>query len=188
MLSKVALKRKRSVSSVIGAVLLFAMLITVGSTYFYVITQDQSNLQKSIAQNNNNFLNGPSAEHLTVFGESQTGELAFYVNNTGVAISIVSYWILNGTSGGIIQYLNLTTSTNGALPFNVGQGQSADIQCGKSEPLDHNSTWSKICNQSSDRSRNSRGWNLSFTTSYRRNGGLTCGRRFRFVGDGIFQF
>ena len=127
--------RRKAVSSVIGAILLFAMLITIGSTYFYVIAQDQRTLQNSIAQNQNNFQNVQSQEHLTVYGISQSGELAFYVNNTGIGVSVTSYWILNQTAGSVLEYCSapptycsgslVTTSTqNSNLPFNIGQGQS----------------------------------------------------------------
>src|SRR5208283_3288289 len=112
-----------ALSAVIGTVLMFAMLLSVAGSYFYFIQQDQATFQKAVAQSNNNLLNDQSAEHMTVYGISQSGELAFYINNTGIAISIVSYWVLNGTGGQVIQYKNATTST--ALPFIVGQGQSS---------------------------------------------------------------
>lgn len=119
--------------------MLFAMLITIGSTYFYVITQDQKSLQSSINQNQSNFQNIQSQEHLSVYGISQSGELAFYVNNTGIGVSITAYWILNESTGVILEYCpswNLTQqfcsgtlvssdTKNRYLPFNVAQGQSA---------------------------------------------------------------
>jgi|GEM_PF-6575841 hypothetical protein len=116
-------RRKIALSAVIGTVIMFAMLLSVAGTYFYFIQQDQASFQKAVAQTNNNLLNDQSAEHLTVYGISQSQELAFYINNTGIALSIVSYWVLNGTSGAVIQYKNQTTSTS--LPFIVGQGQSS---------------------------------------------------------------
>jgi len=127
--------QKKAVSAIIGAILLFAMLITIGSTYFYVIAQDQKTLQNSISQNQNNFQNVQSQEHLSVYGVSQSGELAFYVNNTGIGVSITSYWILNQTAGTVLEYcpsppavcsgtLVLTPASNPSLPFNIGQGQS----------------------------------------------------------------
>jgi len=118
-------RSKIAVSAVIGTVIMFAMLLSVAGSYFYFIQQDQASFQKAVAQSNNNLLNGQSQEHLTVYGISQSGELAFYINNTGISISIVSYWVLNGTSGSIIQYKNVTTSTS--LPFLIGQGQSATL-------------------------------------------------------------
>ena len=127
--------RKKAVSAIIGAILLFAMLITVGSTYFYVIAQDQKTLQNSISQNQNNFQDVQSQERLSVYGVSQSGELAFYVNNTGIGVSITSYWILNQTAGTVLEYcpsppalcsgtLVLTPASNPSLPLNLGQGQS----------------------------------------------------------------
>ncbi|MGI0134607.1 MAG: hypothetical protein ACREBW_06595, partial [Candidatus Micrarchaeaceae archaeon] len=115
--------RRNAVSAVIGTVIMFAMLLSVAGSYFYFIQQDQAIFQKSIGQSNQNLLNGQSQEHLTVFGIAQSGELAFYVNNTGIAVSIVSYWVLNASSGAVIQYDNSTTSPY--LPFLVAQGQSA---------------------------------------------------------------
>ena len=127
--------KKKAVSSIIGAILLFAMLITIGSTYFYVIAQDQKTLQNSINQNQNNFQNIQTQEKFGVYGISQSGELAFYVNNTGIGVSITSYWILNQSTGAVLEYCPSppkvcsgsdvpvpTDNTN--LPLNVAQGQS----------------------------------------------------------------
>ena len=62
-------KRSRiAVSAVIGTVIMFAMLLSVAGTYFYVIQQDQAAFQKAVAQSNNDLLNEQSAEHLTVYG------------------------------------------------------------------------------------------------------------------------
>ena len=127
--------KKKAVSAILGAIMLFAMLLTIGSTYFYVITQDQKTLQNSISQNQNNFQNIQSQEHLSVYGISQSGELAFYVNNTGIGVSITSYWILNQTAGSVLEYcpsppqycsgsLVPSSTQNTNIPFNIGQGQS----------------------------------------------------------------
>jgi len=99
--------------------------MTIASTYFYVIAQDQEQLQKSVNQNQNYFANTQAAEHFSVYGISQSGQLAFYINNTGVAVAITSYWILNATSGTVIQFQGPTSSPlNPALPLNIGQGIS----------------------------------------------------------------
>ncbi len=114
---------------------MFAMLITIGSTYFYVIAQDQKSLQSSIAQNQNNFQNVQQQEHLSVYGISQSGELAFYVNNTGIGVSITAYWILDQSSGAVYEYCPspptlcsgssvAVPAANSNLPFNVAAGQS----------------------------------------------------------------
>ena len=123
MIRKTPFKKKRmAISVVIGTVIMFAMLISVAGSYFYFIQQDQAAFQKSINQQNSNLLNDQIAEHYTVDGISQSGELAFYINNTGVSISIVSYWILNASNSAIIEYSNTTNNIN--LPIQVGQGQS----------------------------------------------------------------
>jgi len=129
------IKSKRSkiaISAVIGTVIMFAMLLSVAGSYFYFIQQDQASFQKAVAQSNNNLLNDQSAEHLSVYGISQSGVLAFYINNTGISISIVSYWVLNGGNGTVVQYKNTTSSTS--LPFVVGQGQSAVFGAGSLNP------------------------------------------------------
>ena len=56
-------------------------------------------------------------------GSAQSGELAFYVNSHGNCNIDLSYWVLNGTNGAVIQYKNSTTSTS--LPLIIGQGQSS---------------------------------------------------------------
>ena len=111
------------------------MLITIGSTYFYVIAQDQKTLQNSISQNQNNFQDVQSQERLSVYGVSQSGELAFYVNNTGIGVSITWYWILNQSAGAVLEFcpsypgycsgtLVVGSTQNSNVPINIGQGQS----------------------------------------------------------------
>jgi len=109
--------------------------MTIATTYFYVIAQDQRQLQASVNQNQNYFASTPAAEHFSVYGFSQSGELGFYINNTGVAISITSYWILNSTTGGVIQYQGPTSSPlNPALPFNIPQGSSKTFNASNLNP------------------------------------------------------
>jgi hypothetical protein len=121
---KFSRKNKRhAISAVVGTVIMFAMLLSVAGTYFYVVQNDQQAFQNSIAQDNQNLLNTQSQVHIAVFGISQSGQLAFYVNNTGISVSITSYWVLNASNGVVIEYDNSTDNVN--LPFTVSQGQSA---------------------------------------------------------------
>jgi hypothetical protein len=52
--------------------------------------------------------------------------LSFYVNNTGTAISIAAWWVMNGTNAAVIQYENSTTLPH-TLPHYIGQGQSVSF-------------------------------------------------------------
>jgi hypothetical protein len=111
-----------AVSAVIGTVIMFAMLVSIAGSYFYFIQQDQASFQKQIADQNAQLLQVQSQEKFSVYGISQSSELAFYINNTGISISVVAYWILyqNGT---VLQYQNTTTTAS--LPFYVGEGESS---------------------------------------------------------------
>ena len=98
------------------------MIFVIGFSFFYFIGQDNLFYQQA-SKNANNKLSQTGSEHLTVYGFSQSGNLGFYVNNTGITTSIISFWIFNGTSGWLLQYKNSTTLPS-VLPHYLAQGAS----------------------------------------------------------------
>ncbi|MGI0081195.1 MAG: archaellin/type IV pilin N-terminal domain-containing protein, partial [Nitrososphaerales archaeon] len=103
MNSRLFRRRKRGVSEVIGTVILFAMIFSVAFGLFYFVGQDQQFYQQA-QKSNAALISQQNSEHLSVYGISSGGNLGFYVNNTGIALSIVSFWIFNGSSSIIVQY------------------------------------------------------------------------------------
>jgi flagellin-like protein len=121
-LSHLRKMRKRGVSEIIGAVILFGMIIAVAFGFFYILAQDQNVYQQASLQANNSIAQ-QNLERLAVYGYSAGNVLGFYVNNTGIATSIVAFWILNQTGGGLLQYKNITT-LSGTLPQYIAPGLS----------------------------------------------------------------
>ena len=107
------------------------MIFVIGFSFIYLVSQDNLFYQQA-AKNNNSALSEEGSEHLTVYGFSSSGNLGFNVNNTGITASIISFWIFNGTSGSLLEYMNATytcvsgscTKTSGVLPYAIAQGSS----------------------------------------------------------------
>lgn len=114
--------KKKGLSSIIGGVIVFAMLFTIGFYYFYFIAQD-NNVFQNQAQNINALDNEQNNEHFILYGVDSNGNLGFTINNTGISANIVSYWIYNSTTGDALQYKNATTLSS-VLPHSIGQGAS----------------------------------------------------------------
>jgi hypothetical protein len=98
---------KRAVSSIIGGVILFAMIFTIGFGFIYLIGQDNLFYQQA-AKSNNAQQSQQGLEHLQVYGYANGNNLGFYVNNSGIAVSIISYWILSQNTNALMQYQNMT--------------------------------------------------------------------------------
>jgi hypothetical protein len=114
--------KKRGITSIIGGVIMFAMLFTIGFYYFYFISQD-NNFYQQAQQNSDALQSQQYNEHLVVYGITSNGNLGFTVNNTGIATQISAFWIFNGTTPVLLQYKNSTTLPN-VLPQPIGQGGS----------------------------------------------------------------
>ncbi len=118
--------RKRGVAAVVGAIILFGMLFTVAFSYFYFVNQGMKQYQTAAAAINN-AITQQALEHFIVYGTLSGNQLAFTVNNTGITITIIAYWILNASSKAVIKYEN-TTLLPKSLPYSIGQGQSMGFQ------------------------------------------------------------
>src|SRR5208283_5042879 len=110
---------RRGTAPALAALILFGILLSVGTTYFYTTVESQRYYQQQIGQviKNENQVQ-QSASQLLVYGTVISGQLlSFYVNNTGTAVSISAWWIINGTNAAVIQYENSTNLPH-KLPYN----------------------------------------------------------------------
>jgi hypothetical protein len=116
--------------------MLFGMIFSVGFTYFYVTTSDQIHAEENVV-NQASTQSQLSAQQpdILLFGTTASNNLEFYINNTGPAVAIAAYWILNGTNAKQILYENTSaictasscTTVNDhppIFPLYIGQGQS----------------------------------------------------------------
>ncbi len=98
---------KRAVSAVVGAIMLFGMIFAVGGTYLYFLSVDQ-NIYQQAAQSDIQQVQQQNLEHLVIFGSSTAGVLTFSVNNTGISTTVTAIWVMNATSGAVLNYENQT--------------------------------------------------------------------------------
>ena len=127
--SRFRAKRRRAVSSIIGAVLLFGILFSVGFGYFYGLTQDQLAFQAQSRVSANSVLQR-NEESLYAVGSAATGTLSFNVNNTGIPTTLVSYFVSDQT-GKIVSYASgnptsatICSSASGTVACALNQGGS----------------------------------------------------------------
>src|SRR5579872_5424945 len=118
-------RRKRGTAPAIAALILFGILFSVGTTYFLTTiaqerTYEQAQLQHIRSQSQAQQVSG----NVLVYGSLVSGQLSFFVNNTGPGAYVVAYWILNGSNAKVMQYENKTTLPR-TLPYYIPQGQSA---------------------------------------------------------------
>jgi hypothetical protein len=126
MLIQKSKRPRRGVAPALAALVLFGILFSVGATYFLTTVNQERAYQQAQSQ----YLQSQqqtqqSSSNLLVYGTIISNSLlSFYVNNTGSAVSIAAYWVLNGTNAGILQYNNHTTLPS-VLPYALGEGKSA---------------------------------------------------------------
>jgi len=118
--------RRRGTAPALAALMLFGILFSVGTTYFYTTATMQRDYQQAINQKLQNQSQAQqSTSQLLVYGVVITSQLlSFYVNNTGTALAVTAWWVMNGTNAAVIQYENSTRLPR-ILPHYIAQGQSA---------------------------------------------------------------
>src|SRR5579872_2054148 len=122
MLSKIGKRKTKGTAAILAAVIIFGMMFSVTASYFYLTGLQRQDYQQALkTQSNNVQIN--QAENFQVFGTLISGQVAFFINNTGISTSIIAYWIFNASNGAVMQYEN-TTLLPKYLPFNIGQGMS----------------------------------------------------------------
>ncbi|MDH2902269.1 MAG: hypothetical protein PXY39_15000 [archaeon] len=124
-------RHKAGIAAIIGGILLFGIIFTVGFGFFYTTSQDQQ-LAQQAARENSNLLSEQSQESLYSTGSLLGGNVTFDVNNTGINTILVGYFI-SDQSGNILQYSSVSLSGNppacsvsdATLPCALDQGKSA---------------------------------------------------------------
>jgi hypothetical protein len=124
-----ARSKRRAVAGILAAVILFAMLFTVGTGYFLFVNSQNglyqatyfSNADKLAAKINENL-------ELTTLTVSSTKNIGFYVNNTGGSTGNVTAYYLVSSTGSVLQcagkgmHSPCTNSTAFPMILNVGKG------------------------------------------------------------------
>jgi hypothetical protein len=122
------IRRRKAISSVLGGVILFSIVFTVGFGYFFVANQDQQILQIAQRQNTS-FLAQKNEESLFVAANIAGGNMAFSVNNTGIETVLTAFFITD-QSGKVLQYRSGTMSNasscgaGGSIPCGLDPGAS----------------------------------------------------------------
>ncbi|MDG6994280.1 MAG: hypothetical protein JRN52_00035 [Nitrososphaerota archaeon] len=121
-------RRRLAVSSIIGTILVFAMVLTIVYGYFYMATQDEQNLLRLGLQDNLN-MQTKAEESLSVAGTLIGPSLGIAINNTGIALTIASYQVVDRATNNIVAYSSGSGSTP-PLPVGLAQGQSVVLNTG----------------------------------------------------------
>ncbi|MDG6902095.1 MAG: hypothetical protein JRM80_09060 [Nitrososphaerota archaeon] len=125
-------RRKRAISGIIGAVILFTMLFTIGTEYF-IFVNNTNNLETQSLVNRGNAIATKIEENIGVTASlSPKGYLQFYYNDTGgQAVNITSIMVLS-SSGAILDCYGVSLpssqscgNTTPALPQVANPGAGA---------------------------------------------------------------
>jgi hypothetical protein len=116
-------KERRGISSVVGGMIVFGVILTSVYGFFFLIAQSQQLLWNS--SNQNQQLAGQKTdENLAVTGMLMGPAIGFSVNNTGITAVIASYVLTDISNGKIVQ-VNSGSGSTPALPYTISQGGSA---------------------------------------------------------------
>jgi hypothetical protein len=113
---------KKAVFPIIAAVLIFGIVFTSIFGYYYVTAQYSQEYQNALKSHDATVAQTNSQDVILYGSLTGTQILDIDLNNSGIAVSVVAYWIYNGTSSQVIQYENTSTTTK--LPLYIAQGQS----------------------------------------------------------------
>lgn len=129
------MKDRRGIAGIIGAVILFTLLFTVGTEYF-IFVNNANNLENQSLVNRGNTLVSRLQENLLVTtATSAANHVEFYANNTGgITVNMTSVLVLGSSSGAVLACDGLglpsgmsCSNTTPVLPqvANVGKGAPA---------------------------------------------------------------
>ena len=112
--------RRRAISGIIGAVILFTLLFTIGSEYF-IFVNNVNNLETQALVNRGNAIANRLQESIQIIPSlNASSYLRFYINNTGgITVNITSMMILSSTGVELGCY---------------GIGYSTSLNCGNTTP------------------------------------------------------
>jgi flagellin-like protein len=122
--------KRRAVSGIIAAVMLFAMLFSVGTSYFLFVNQNNL-LYNQAASNRNSAVQSALSEDalLTAAANPSTSVISFTIDNTGGVLINASAFFVTDNTGTVVAYckhsLSGTVGTCPPLPVAVGVGSSS---------------------------------------------------------------
>ena len=123
-------QKRRAISGIIATVILFAMLFTVGSSYFLYVNQNDM-LYSQASSNRASAIVSQQLENIMISttAPAPANDILFSVNNVGgIGVNITAVYVLNATSGKVHEFFQPgTTGITPALPIavNVGAVSSA---------------------------------------------------------------
>ena len=113
---------RKAVASVIGGVVVFAILFSVGFAYFMTVQQDYKTLQSNANQS--------LQENLLVTGSANSSGVYVNVNSTGTTATIIAYQIIDlGGNYGALLYNNTGRANNPIAIVPQGLGKFLPGHC-----------------------------------------------------------
>ncbi|MCL5067409.1 MAG: hypothetical protein M1368_03535, partial [Thaumarchaeota archaeon] len=136
-------RKKAAISSIIGGILLFSIIFTVGFGYFYSVTQDQKVLLAAQSQNSQLWAQKNQEGLYVTPSVGASGNLSFTVTNTGIPVVIIAYFVTDQT-GAILKYVNASSSgstsctiSTVSLPCSLNTGSVGSFS--PTPPIDYKS-------------------------------------------------
>lgn len=115
------LRGRRGLSSVVGTIMVFAIALTVVYGFFYSVQQDQAIFLKAAIQDNL-LKAAQGSENIAITGTLVGAAIGFTANNSGIPTILVSYFLIDLSTGSVVQY-NAGNISNPDLPYDLNQGQ-----------------------------------------------------------------
>ncbi|MDG6994281.1 MAG: hypothetical protein JRN52_00040 [Nitrososphaerota archaeon] len=133
-LARIACKKRsrKAVSTVIGGIIILAILFSISLGYFYSINNSQQ-VYQGIVRQNNIFAQQRGEENIYIVGSASGGTLSFSVNNTGISATLVSLFVTdqNGKvdlyKSGAAKSATACAATDASIPCALNQGGSTDF-------------------------------------------------------------
>ena len=125
--------KRRGMAGIVASVFMFAMLFTVGASYFLFVNQNNL-LYSQAATARATALSGQHSEDLLIVGaaDPSTGALSFTVQNVGEATATITGFFVLGSSGSVLAFCQAGTGGScPSLPISVNLGTtSGDVATG----------------------------------------------------------
>ena len=122
-------RSKSAVSTVIGGIIILAILFSVSLGYFYSINNSQQ-VYQGVVRQNNILTQQRGEENIYIVGSASGGTLSFSVNNTGISATLVSLFVTDQTGkvdlykSGTATSATACAATGASIPCALNQGGS----------------------------------------------------------------
>lgn len=120
-------QRRRAMAGIVATVFMFAMLFTVGASYFLFVNQNNM-LYSRAASERATALSSQHGEDLVISGgvDSSTSALTFTAQDLGAATATITGFFVLGSSGNVLAFCQAGTGGScPTLPFSVNQGSTS---------------------------------------------------------------